>query len=43
MYPRYWQLLRMREEAGGDLDLLGDTYWRDLMAWFNLAWIDPTG
>ncbi len=41
-YPRYWQLLRLREEAGGDLDLLGETYWRDLVAWFNLAWIDPT-
>jgi len=40
-YPRYWQLFRMREEAGGDLDLLGETYWRDLIAWFNLAWIDP--
>jgi len=31
-YPRYWQLLRVREEARGDLDLLGDSYWRDLMA-----------
>jgi alpha-amylase/alpha-mannosidase (GH57 family) len=40
-YPRYWQLFRMREEAGGDLDLLGEVYWRDLIAWFNLAWIDP--
>lgn len=40
-YPRYWQLLRLREEAGSDLDLLGETYWRDLVAWFNLAWIDP--
>lgn len=41
-YPRYWQLLRLKEEARGDLDLLGETYWRDLIAWFNLAWIDPT-
>ena len=41
-YPRYWQLMRLKEEAGGDLDLLGETYWRDLVAWFNLAWIDPT-
>ncbi|MHB1162392.1 MAG: glycoside hydrolase [Chloroflexota bacterium] len=40
-YPRYWQLLRLKEEARGDLDLLGETYWRDLVAWFNLAWIDP--
>ncbi len=41
-YPRYWQLMRLKEEAGGDLDLLGETYWRDLVTWFNLAWIDPT-
>ncbi|HEX2987374.1 MAG TPA: glycoside hydrolase family 57 protein [Chloroflexota bacterium] len=41
-YPRYWQLLRLKEEAGGDLDLLGELYWRDLVAWFNLAWIDPS-
>jgi alpha-amylase/alpha-mannosidase (GH57 family) len=40
-YPRYKQLLRVREEASGDLDLLSETYWRDLIAWFNLAWIDP--
>ena len=40
-YPRYEQLFRVREQAGGDLDLLGETYWRDLIAWFNLAWIDP--
>ena len=40
-YPRYWQLFRMREQAAGDLDLLGEAYWRDLVAWFNLAWIDP--
>ena len=40
-YPRYWQLLRLRNELGGDVDLLSETYWRDLIAWFNLAWIDP--
>ncbi len=40
-YPRYWQLLKLKEAAGGDLDLLGETYWRDLIAWFNLAWFDP--
>ena len=40
-YPRYEQLLRVREQVAGDLDLLSDTYWRDLIAWFNLAWIDP--
>lgn len=42
LYPRYQLLARLRDEAGGDLDLLGDAYWRDLIAWFNLAWIDPT-
>jgi len=41
-YPRYWQLLKLKQDAGGDLDLLGDLYWRDLVAWFNLAWIDPS-
>lgn len=40
-YPRYEQLLRIRDQAAGDLDLLSETYWRDLIAWFNLAWIDP--
>ncbi len=40
-YPRYEQLLHVREQAAGDLDLLSETYWRDLIAWFNLAWIDP--
>ncbi len=41
LYPRYEQLCRLREQAAGDLDLLSETYWRDLIAWFNLAWIDP--
>lgn len=38
-YPHYWQLL---QAAGGDEALLfPDGYYRDLVAWFNLAWIDP--
>jgi len=41
-YPRYWQLLRVRGELGGDVGLLSDVYWRDLIAWFNLVWIDPS-
>jgi alpha-amylase/alpha-mannosidase (GH57 family) len=40
-YPRYAQLLHLRQYAAGDVDLLGEQYWRDLIAWFNLAWIDP--
>lgn len=40
-YPRYWRLLQVRQHLDGALDLLSDTYWRDLIVWFNLAWIDP--
>ncbi|MBI2940395.1 MAG: hypothetical protein HYY04_08150 [Chloroflexi bacterium] len=29
------------EDHDDDFDLLSRTYWRDLVAWFNLAWIDP--
>lgn len=39
--PRYRQLLELRQQAQADPDLLSDTYYRDLVAWFNLAWIDP--
>ena len=41
-YPRYWQLLKLRQELDGDVNLLSDQYWLDLAAWFNLAWIDPS-
>jgi len=37
----YWRLLQVRKEVGDRLELLSDQYWRDLAAWFNLAWIDP--
>ena len=40
-YQRYEQLLRLREEALADPTLFSDEYYRDLVAWFNLAWIDP--
>lgn len=41
LYPRYWQLLQLRNLADGDCSLLDTQYWRDLQTWFNLAWIDP--
>lgn len=41
-YPRYWQLLHLRNEVNGDISLLSEPFWRDLAAWFNLAWIDPS-
>jgi alpha-amylase/alpha-mannosidase (GH57 family) len=37
-YPRYDELLQQRT-AGPDR--LPEDYFRDLAAWFNLAWIDP--
>lgn len=39
--PRYRQLLDLRQQAQDDPDLLSEVYYRDLVAWFNLAWIDP--
>jgi len=39
-YPRYWQLLGLRQRSGGQANLFSDAYYRDLAAWFNLAWID---
>lgn len=41
-YPRYWQLLQIRNQLDGSIELLGDQYWRDLAVWFNLAWIAPS-
>src|SRR5262245_3907286 len=38
-YPRYWQLLQVRNQLDGSVELVSDQYWRDLTAWFNLAWI----
>ncbi len=41
LYPRYHQLLALKQQAQGDAGLFGTTFWRDLQVWFNLAWIDP--
>jgi alpha-amylase/alpha-mannosidase (GH57 family) len=40
-YPRYRQLLDLRHQVRGGHSLLSDDYYRDLIAWFNLVWIDP--
>jgi len=40
-YPRYWQLLQLRQNARDDALLFAQDYYRDLVTWFNLAWIDP--
>jgi len=39
-YPRYHQLLELRHQARGDHRLLSQDFYRDLVAWFNLAWLD---
>ncbi len=39
--PDYSRLLSLRLAAGDRPDLLSTNYFRDLAAWFNLAWIDP--
>lgn len=41
-YPRYRQLLDLRHQTQGQAGLLGDDFYYDLIAWFNLVWIDPT-
>jgi alpha-amylase/alpha-mannosidase (GH57 family) len=40
-YPRYWQLLQLRQSARDEALLFAQDYYRDLVTWFNLAWIDP--
>lgn len=40
-YPRYWQLLQLRQNARDEALLFAEDYYRDLLMWFNLAWIDP--
>src|SRR5207248_2224669 len=39
--PDYARLHNLRLAAGDRPDLLSSSYFRDLAAWFNLAWIDP--
>ncbi len=43
-YPRYAELLRRREQAGGNggaLKAFTDADFRDLQVWHKLAWVDP--
>ncbi len=40
-YPRYSQLLDLRHQVKGEASLLDNHYYRDLVAWFNLVWLDP--
>ena len=40
-YPRYAELLERRPQALANPDAFSDADYRDLLAWFNLAWIDP--
>jgi alpha-amylase/alpha-mannosidase (GH57 family) len=39
-HPRYSQLLDLRHQVKGEAALLDDHYYRDLVTWFNLAWLD---
>ncbi len=39
-FPPYWELLEEGERGVGPESLL-EAYFQDLVAWFNLAWIDP--
>ncbi len=40
-YPPYWRLLSLRQAAPDMPAYFSEQYYRDLAAWFNLAWIDP--
>lgn len=40
-HARYAELLDHRPAALADLHAFSDADYRDLVAWFNLAWIDP--
>lgn len=40
-YPRYAELLAQRPRALSDPRAFSDADYRDLLAWFNLAWTDP--
>ena len=41
-YPRYSELLDRRPQVLANPDTFTDDDYRDLLAWFNLAWIDPS-
>lgn len=40
-HPPYWDLLQRHEAAPDDLDVFTDQEYRDILAWFQLAWTDP--
>ncbi|MCD6291594.1 MAG: glycoside hydrolase [Anaerolineae bacterium] len=40
-YPPYMELLQRREAALHDLNVYNDQEYRDILAWFQLAWTDP--
>jgi len=40
-HRRYQQLLELRHQVRGGHRLLSDAYYFDLVAWFNLVWMDP--
>ena len=43
-YPRYAELLRLRDQAGGNggaARALTEADYRDLQVWHKLAWVDP--
>ncbi len=40
-YPRYAELLARRPQALANPAAFSDADYRDLLAWFNLAWTDP--
>ena len=40
-YPGYAHLLELRDLARAEKDYISTAFFRDLVAWFNLAWIDP--
>jgi alpha-amylase/alpha-mannosidase (GH57 family) len=39
-YACYHRLSRLKDRAEGRTGLLSEAFYRDLVAWFNLAWID---
>jgi len=41
LYPRYLELFERKAEAVQAPDSFSDQDYRDLIAWFNLTWIDP--
>lgn len=41
-FPGYARLKRLRDAAEGDPSFLSPVFFRDLVAWFNLAWIDAS-